>query len=1160
MSNRVLGISYFLFIAVALLVADCAVAKTTVAESYAGGIGTSGAPYQISTLSELRLLSETPGDWSKYFILTADIDATDTNTWNLGDHDNDGGATPQEYMGFSPIGDFITRFLGNFNGQGFVISNLTINHPGYNYIGVFGYPSTSATISNLGVEGGTITGYDSVGGLIGYNFAGTITSCHSSNSVSGNNYTGGLIGQNSISATITSSYATGTVSGSGLYSGGLVGLNSADLIDSCYATGTISGTNFSGGLVGRNSGTILSSYATGAVTANNYTGGLVGTNAANATIDACYATGSVTGSTASGGLVGTNDSTINSSYATGAVSGGSQTGGLIGLSSTNTTVDLCYATGSVTGTFYSGGLIGWSYASVTSSYSSGSLSLSTGNYIGGFMGRYSSGTITSCYWDMDSSGEATSPKGTGLTSDDMILKESFVGFDFDTIPDWIIIDGITTPYLPWQEAPPIPDFELGDGTLDDPYQLSSLLDLYILSESSTNWAENTYFILTANIDAYRTSSWYGGLGFSPIGNLETPFLGNVDGQEFVISNLTINRPDDDYIGLLGYAGSESSISNVGVEGGNITGYDYVGGLVGYIEGSDINSCYVTGTISGNDYVGGLIGYNFADTLASCYSECTVSGYEYVGGLLGHSDSGTVTDCYATGDVSASYDVAGGLAGYSSSTMTNSYAMGDVAAPEYAGGFVGDGNGNTYTACYATGDVSGNYTIAGFLGYGNTCSITDCYATGNVTGIYGNVAGFIGEDWHSVIDSCYATGDVSGDDNVGGFSGYPISTITNCYAKGNVSGTTDTGGFSGRAGGGGGVPENICTITNCFSTGTVTGSVVDSEKVGGFIGNSNPSNITNCYATGGVSGWNEVGGLIGYGGTLNSIRSSYSTGTVSGNFGVGGLIGSVFSSSITSCYSTGMTSGINFVGGFLGYNEDSTITSCYWDTETSGMGTSEGGTEIGLTTVQMLLQTSFTGFDFTTTPDWAIVEGETRPYLPWQTAALFESSATATPTSFTVDTGYAYNIGIAGVTLDEYGIVYHEDGSDILTYQSTTGPPLADGEAATLDGETIYGLTLGTTYWYRAYTIDSDGLINVGTERAITTTQDLSVIYVDFVNGNPVGIGTEDDPVDTLSDAVILVEEYGLIKIAPGSTTETIIIDQPVTLERNGESGTVIIGN
>jgi hypothetical protein len=41
---------------------------------YSGGSGTAQAPYQISTAADLIALGETPADYDKHFLLTADID------------------------------------------------------------------------------------------------------------------------------------------------------------------------------------------------------------------------------------------------------------------------------------------------------------------------------------------------------------------------------------------------------------------------------------------------------------------------------------------------------------------------------------------------------------------------------------------------------------------------------------------------------------------------------------------------------------------------------------------------------------------------------------------------------------------------------------------------------------------------------------------------------------------------------------------------------------------------------------------------------------------------------------------------------------------------------------------------------------------------------
>jgi hypothetical protein len=61
----------------------------------------------ISSLADLEGLSAVTGYWASgvYLPLTQDIDASNTSTWNVGDHDNE-GVTAEVPMGFLPIGDF----------------------------------------------------------------------------------------------------------------------------------------------------------------------------------------------------------------------------------------------------------------------------------------------------------------------------------------------------------------------------------------------------------------------------------------------------------------------------------------------------------------------------------------------------------------------------------------------------------------------------------------------------------------------------------------------------------------------------------------------------------------------------------------------------------------------------------------------------------------------------------------------------------------------------------------------------------------------------------------------------------------------------------------------------------------------------------------------
>jgi hypothetical protein len=76
--------------------------------------------------------------------------------------------------GFAPIGDNLNSFTGVLNGQGHVVSGLTINRPTTNFVGLIGAMSGSAAlVTTIGLAGGSVSGQDFVGGLVGRNFFGT---------------------------------------------------------------------------------------------------------------------------------------------------------------------------------------------------------------------------------------------------------------------------------------------------------------------------------------------------------------------------------------------------------------------------------------------------------------------------------------------------------------------------------------------------------------------------------------------------------------------------------------------------------------------------------------------------------------------------------------------------------------------------------------------------------------------------------------------------------------------------------------------------------------------------------------------------------------------------------------------------------------------------
>ena len=183
--------------------------------------------------------------------------------------------------------------------------------------------------------------------------------------------------------------------------------------------------------------------------------------------------------------------------------------------------------------------------------------------------------------------------------------------------------------------------------------------------------------------------WNSGDGWAPIGSDGEPFAVIFEGNRYTVSHLFIDRDDNDYTGLFGATGASSVIRRLGVVDANVTGDDYVGGLVGGGAG-EIRTSYVTGQVEGTNYVGGLVGAN-SGTVTASYATARVTADAQGGGLVGVNDSdGRIRASYATGRVSGE-DV-GGLVGANAGTVDASYATGRVLGTTGVGGLAGSGDG------------------------------------------------------------------------------------------------------------------------------------------------------------------------------------------------------------------------------------------------------------------------------------------------------------------------------------------------------------------------------------------------------------------------------------------------------------------------------------
>ncbi|MES1981689.1 MAG: YDG domain-containing protein [Pseudomonadota bacterium] len=1045
------------------------------------------------------------GGLATNYALGSNIDASATSGWNSG-------------AGFKPLGNSSDPFSGTFDGLGHTISNLTINRPTTDNVGLFGYTDWYSVIKNVGLVGGSVSGANFTGGLAGHNRGGAVNNTYTMTNVTGTgSFIGGLVGYDLWGSTISNSFATGSVSSTG---------------DTAYAGGLVGYIHF---------GTIVDSYATGNVTgAGGSVGGLVGSNSYS-TINNSYATGNVTGTYSVGGLIGGDFGTVSNSYSTGNVTGSSYyIGGLVGYRRGGS-INNSYATGDVIGTVgvsgagsYIGGLVGQNdNGTISNSYANGSVS-GAGSDIGGLVGA-NSGTVSNSYWNTTSSGQASSAGGTGLTSVQMEFTSSFTGFNFTTTPgasgnNWVMVDV--------------------DGSLNNAGGASGATRPILASEYATK-INNTHqlqlmamapaanYTLGANINAASTGNStdvWGSSGFVSVGNSSTPFTGTFDGLGHTVFTLNINAPLN-FAGLFGITGTGSIIRNVGLIDGSVSGSNFVGGLVAKSYGTISNS-YTTGNVRGTGtYIGGVAGISYG-TISDSHATGNVNGGDTVGGLLGRND-GTVSNSYATGNVTGTSWV-GGLAGYNHGMISNSYAMGNVSGTNYIGGLVGFNDGwfnggtiqrGTISDGYSTGNVSGTGNFGGLVGVNNGTVRNSHYningvAINNITGADITVGGIYAAqymDWFSHglslnianyaslsgSGNSYSLSTVQGMKDLLGFTDNPayafrltgnidLAAAPNLhipYLAGSFDGAgfiisnlnlnqplNNTAGLFGQVVLGGAVSNvgllnatvsgnmivgalagrNDGTVSNSYATGTVNSANYYS---GGLIG-LNYGTVSNSYATVNVSGTGSIGGLIGH--NDGALSNSYATGNVNGtgNY-VGGLIG-MNSSTVSNSYSTGHVSGAGSVGGLAGASWG-TISNSYWNTTTSGQASSSGGT--GLTSTQMQQQSNFISWDFSGT--WIIYNGHTNPLLR---SFMKPLTVTANNTTKTYDR-LAYSGG-NGVT---YSNTLNGNLLGTVSYSGTSqGAVNAGSYGITLDG--LYSNQQGyiISYTNGTLTVNPASLSVIGT--------------------------------------------------------------------------------
>ncbi len=512
----------------------------------------------------------------------------------------------------------------------------------------------------------------------------------------------------------------------------------------------------------------------------------------------------------------------------------------------------------------------------------------------------------------------------------------------------------------------------GTGEPNNPYLIYTAEQMNEIGADPNEW--DKHFKLMADIHLGR----YPGTDFNIIGESSSnAFSGVFDGNNKKISNFTYISERATSIGIFGYVVG-GRIKDLGLINSNvdIDRGDFHGCLVGKLEGGAITNCYLeNGNITGRDYVGGLVGCTDGDrdstgTITNCHVTGFVSGDSDVGGLVG-SNGCAIDNCSASGEV-IGRDNIGGLAGSNSGTIKNSSAeartegssQSSILSSRDIGGLVGYNTGHL-ASCSASGEVLGDSRVGGLVGYSYISSIIACYATGSVSG-YEDIGGLLGINRGGIIDS-YSLADVEADYTSGGLVGDNQGSVVDCYCSGTITARDQIGGLVGI---------NRGIITASYSSATVNGRY----EVGGLVGyNSSSAEIDDCYANGNVIGYSCVGGLVG-----NNVYVS--------------RMGMILSGTILNCYSVAHVSGdYYYIGGLVGSFGDDGISGSFWDIQTSGQVDVYAG--VGKTTLEMQDPQTFidAGWDFVGAPDkpgntWAEPEGGGYPVLKWQVSHLPELPA------------------------------------------------------------------------------------------------------------------------------------------------------------------------
>ena len=592
---------------------------------------------------------------------------------------------------------------------------------------------TVSLVDSLGVTNGTNS--TNVGGVIGIN-NGTLSSAYNESIVNGNSNVGGIIGTNgtytvnddtitwtsrgTVSNIVNATSVTGgdeTADNVSEYVGGLVGINGGS-IENGRNNGTITGTKYVGGMVGSNAQgatlTNLVNDSSAAIEGEQYVGGIAGSNAGSisATDNGLINRGSITGNKFVGGVAGVNEE-----------------GGTI--ENTISNIEL----------------------NVKTPYTDDNNTDNDPAFFGGVVGQ-NSGTVIG----------ARNQSSVDVAAD----GATFVG--------GIIGQNTSTGSLQGQI--------LNEGTVSGLSNVGGIIGENQNASLLNNQTKDEH----GNIIRLQITN-EGNVSATKGGAAGIFYKNNITGTEGDVNANAINNVDIINKGTVTGGEDKNSVTGglFGINTGNITnstltntgtvkGGGTVGGLIGDNSGSASGSVFTNdGKVEGKYKVGGLFGINSGSFNTSSLIntvKAQVTGTQNVGGLIGVN----------SGNIEGGRLEADGItdAGYYKYQIYNNGTINVTGEGKNVGGLIG------YNADETASGAEGSLTA----GY-NTGTINASGST-NVGGIVGNNEGIVDQVFNTVM-TADGTGAITGGTNVGGLVGTNSGTLSNAYNTTAVNGAEGSTG-------------------------------------------------------------------------------------------------------------------------------------------------------------------------------------------------------------------------------------------------------------------------------------------------------------------------------------------------------------------------------